>query len=84
MATWSKNNAVRTLWMSVATITDDDEAMLVQAVANYVDSTAEHRSVDQRVLLTEVAMAYLEGYQHATANRAREAWAAIRSAGLTI
>ena len=84
---WSKEDAVRVLRASAEAIEDDEEVTLVQTVADYIESTADHRGIkgqQQKELLSEVAMAYVEGYEHATGDRPREAWVALRAAGLSL
>jgi hypothetical protein len=87
MSAWSKADAVRVLRTSAGAIEDDEQVALVQSIADYIDSTADHRGISggqQKLLLSEVAMAYVEGYEHGTGERAREAWTALRAAGLSL
>lgn len=85
MNTWDKAQALKVLRTGAAAIEDDEQVTLVQSIAGYIDSTANHRGVSNpREVLAEIAMAYVEGYEHATGERAREAWVALRAAGLTL
>lgn len=85
---WSKKQAARDLREQAAQITDDEEVALVQSIADYVEATADTgdglRPGAEKRLLSEVAMAYAEGYEHATGDRPREAWAALRKVGLSL
>lgn len=59
---------------------DDDAVALLQAIADYIDSTADGYS---RETYAEIAMAYREGYEHATADTLRIE-SALRAAGLSL
>ena len=89
-----QSKVARELRDIAANLTDEEHVTLVQSVADYIESTADYTGrtigsgavarISPRELYAEIAMAYVEGYEHATGTTAREAARAIRAVGLSI
>ena len=85
MSSFNPSDAAKDLRDLAAQLIDDEEELtLTQTVADYLDSTVIANNPTDRSIYSEIAFAYLEGYEHATGTRPREATRALRAAGLSI
>lgn len=86
----TKTAAAQKLREATVGFDDEAEAEVGEALANYIDETYDYAdglqpiTIGPRNLYAEIALAFLAGVEHVTAERQRELTRALRAADLTI